>query len=242
MKFQALFLFYLIFCSGCSRNTLLEECTTSTGPRRQEIRNLPVFNEVQTNGNLNIFWHEAEEYKVRIEGGRNLLEQVRTSVENSCLKIENKNRCNWVRSFAPDIQVHIYGNQLRLLEIKGFGQIKTLDTLKSDVLYLRHYGASSAHFFLKTRELFVDLNGVGVLELSGESQWADFHAMSVGKLRAWDFRVENLRVHQRGQSPMQVSAAQKLSGIIESEADVLLKGRPEIDVDIRSKARILLKP
>lgn len=232
----------VLICASCSRNTLLEECTTSTGPKRIEVRTVDDFSEMEVHGNVGIHWHNGHRCKVELEGGRNLLEQVCTTVDKGKLKIENTNRCNWVRSFAKDIQVHVYGKQLRVLEVKGFGPINFFDTLHSPILYIRHYGASEVHLNLKSQELYVDLNGLGVLNLAGQSQKADFHAMSVAKLRAWEFQVENLRVHQRGQSPMQVKAVEKLTGIIESDADVLLKGKPEIEVDVRSKAKILFQP
>jgi hypothetical protein len=109
-----------------------------------------------------------------VYAGKNILQGIKTQVENNTLIIANENTCNWVRSYDKPIEVYISTPTLDSIVYQASGNLTSTnqfltDSLKLDVLE----GAGSIDLNIKAvRSTFnlhygtVDLNVKGRCHIS----------------------------------------------------------------------------
>ena len=67
--------------------------------------------------NVNLYLRQANENKLVLESGTNLMAKIITEVNsNGVLEIRNENQCNWVRSYDKPINVYLEFKDLDSLE------------------------------------------------------------------------------------------------------------------------------
>ena len=74
------------------------DCFKSTGKIVDEYRAVQQFNEIQVMNNINLFITYDTIQEIRVEAGKNLVNLIKTDVNNNRLIIKNNNKCNWIRS------------------------------------------------------------------------------------------------------------------------------------------------
>ena len=101
--------------SSCSKNS---KCFKSKGSLVTENRTMDNFNTIEIKGKLDVELIDASDNSISISGGENLVGFITSEVSNGTLVIDNKNKCNWMRSYKNGkIMVKISTNNLEHLKI-----------------------------------------------------------------------------------------------------------------------------
>jgi hypothetical protein len=120
--------------------------------------------------------------KVLVRGGNNLLNFVEVRGELGLLTIENKNRCNYLRSYEiPEVEIH-YTKLINIL-FEGTEHLYNEDTLITDYLTLT-LRDGAGHMELNVQAIDVNAintHGWGRLTLKGETQTLRGNLMGDGK-------------------------------------------------------------
>jgi hypothetical protein len=100
------------------------------------------FNELFLGKRLNYRLVKDSVDYVRIKGGKNLLKSVTLTNSNNVLRIENKNRCDFLRDLGAILEVEIHYTNLNRVDGVISHNLITADTLTGDYFNLSMTGAS----------------------------------------------------------------------------------------------------
>ncbi len=234
-------LILLVALCGCKRDQW-DDCITSTGPMRSEVRELGQFHEIDLDDRIDLIFEERPSGTVQVEAGRNLLHQVRTEISDGILMIRNGNRCNWVRSFKPRITVRVPLHDAHTLTIRGAGNITCTDTIERPVFRLEQWGAmGTADLILEVDALFIGLHtGAGDIVLKGRAaHFANYYSDMMGVIDATEFRSPVVNVNNSGLGDFRCWAFQEMNVQIKDVGNVYYRGDPVINSEITGTGSLI---
>lgn len=213
--------------SGCKKENM-GDCLKSTGSVQTEIRDLPDFNRLEVEDNINVFIRFGGPHRAEIEAGKNLLELIETEVEGNTLHIRNNNKCNWVRSYKHPIDITLYCDELDELIAHGYGTVETLDTLVQTSFLAEQWLASGMiKLLLNTDEVYLKSHtGPADFECRGHSDFLYAYNSSQGILKLDGVQAQNAFVWNTGTGDIYVNASDSLEILIENVGDVYYTGQP----------------
>jgi hypothetical protein len=112
------------------------DCIKSTGTITEVQRQLSDFSEIEVEDRIKVVLIQDTINQCRIKAGENLLPKIRTEVVNGKLMINNRNRCNFMRSYKPQIEVYVHFKNLYNINFYGAADLVSVNTIKVDTLYI----------------------------------------------------------------------------------------------------------
>lgn len=217
----------MALCGGCQREQW-DDCITSTGPQRTELRQLAVYQAITLHDRIDLVLEERPAGTVVVEAGRNLLAQVITEVDGGHLRIRNDNRCNWVRSFKPRITVRVALQDLHLLELLGTGDVSCNGTIRGPWFKLDQDGG------MGRTELRMEVDscsigsrsGAGDLICHGTAGAGSIYQSGTGHVDAYDLAIARAEVKNDGIVHLRCRATQRLIATVEGSGDIRYAGAP----------------
>lgn len=110
------------------------DCFVSTGLISKDKRVLTQFDSVKIGRRMQLILVEDTVNYVIVEAGNKISDNIKTTINNGLLSIENTNKCNWVRSYKNEIIIELHFNNLRHIHVEGSTNIESRDTLKQEEL------------------------------------------------------------------------------------------------------------
>ena len=157
-------------------------CFKKSGELSSRIYEFGSFNQLHLKEHLTYKLVQDSTNKVLVRGGSNLLNFVEVMGENGILTIENKNRCNYLRSYEiPEVEIH-YTKLINIL-FEGTERLYNEDTLITDYLTITlRDGAGHMELNVKAIDVnAINTHGWGRLTLKGETQSLRANLMGDGK-------------------------------------------------------------
>jgi hypothetical protein len=181
IPFWVLWTFWLMACA--KENRL--DCFLSAGPLRTETRVLP--NQplaLRVYDDVDVEWIRSDTPRVEFLAGRNLLRHLKSNLGARGLEIRNGARCNWVRDYGKPIRARVYTADLPEVELNGFGEFVTRDTLVMSNLLIRQYGTGKSVVWLRADSLHIGFDAFGRMEATGTADRAFYFTLGMGHLDA----------------------------------------------------------
>jgi hypothetical protein len=169
---KTIILISIIALGWACNKTPLCDCFDSAGSPNSQVRQLPFFNQIIANDNINVIITIGSPQQVTIEGGGNLISNIGANVSGGILTLHNNNICNWLRSYKKSgINVYITMPQLNTITNSGYGTISSQGTIAVDSLVL-YTTNSPGDIDLTVNAKFINahLFGTADLTLSGQCQ------------------------------------------------------------------------
>jgi hypothetical protein len=167
-------------------------CFKKSGELAIKVHEFGAFNQLHLKEHLSYKLIQDSTNKVLVRGGNNLLNFVEVRGELGLLTIENKNRCNYLRSFEiPEVEIH-YTKLINIL-FEGTERLYNEDTLITDYLTLT-LRDGAGHMELNVQAIDVNAintHGWGRLTLKGETQTLRGNLMGDGKFDFSQVTVSN---------------------------------------------------
>ncbi|MBP6313033.1 MAG: head GIN domain-containing protein [Flavobacteriales bacterium] len=223
-----LIVFGVVLIAGCQREQW-DDCITSAGPEREEIRKMEPFTTIDLNDRIDLVLEDRATNTIIVTAGRNLLDQVSTEVRDGVLFIKNDNRCNWVRSFKPRITVFVAIEAVEKLLLRGTGNITNTDTLVRDHFSVEQFNAQG------TTTLTVDVNvidivlhtGAGDVQLYGLcNHTANLYSGIMAPIDASGMRTRFVNVNNSSVSDIRCWATEGLNVQLRDVGDVYYRNVP----------------
>ncbi|MCB0793739.1 MAG: DUF2807 domain-containing protein [Flavobacteriales bacterium] len=227
MKRTTLVILALSFL-GCDKDQW-DDCITSTGPEREEVREPGAFQEVDLTDRIDVVLEQRASGTVAVVAGRNLMQQVRTEVRNGVLVIANDNRCNWVRSFKPRIVVRVPIADVERMTLRGNGNVTCTDTIRQDRFVLQQWGANgTAELLLSVRTADIGLHtGAGTVIARGMcEEKVDLYNGTMGPIDGSELRSPQVSVNNSGVTDIHCHPTSVLEVGIYNVGDVYYRGDP----------------
>ena len=215
------------------------DCFQTTGDIIQQEYELDGFNKIIVWNRVQLFISQGDERKVVIETGENLINEVRVRVEDSILKVSDRNSCNYTRDYdVTKVFVTFNKDSLEIrnssgLTVTGVGPIefKNLVLISEDREQEDEFHIDGDFRFdnLDVGELGIQANGISKFYLKGNAVSGNF-GLYDGDVRveAAELEVFNLFIFHRSTNKMIVNPINRIQGRIFSTGDVIAKNRPPI--------------
>ena len=157
-------------------------CFKKSGELSARTYYFGAFNQLHLKEHITFKLVQDSTNKVLVRGGNNLLNFIEVVGENGLLTIQNKNRCNYLRSYEiPEVEIH-YTKLINIL-FEGTERLYNEDTLITDYLTIT-LRDGAGHMELNVNAIDVNAintHGWGRLTLKGETQSLRANLMGDGK-------------------------------------------------------------
>jgi len=249
---KIVYIILVICCLGCDSENAWD-CFQTTGDIVRQQYEVDEFNKIIIWNRVQLFVSQGNELKVEVESGENLLNEVRVRVEDSILKVSDRNSCNYTRDYdVTKVFVTYPKDSLEIrnssgLTVTGQGPIELakLVLISEDRMQADEFHIDGDFQFdnLDLGELEIEANGLSKFYLSGKVVSGTF-ALYDGdaRIEAADLEVFNLFIFHRSTNNMIVHPINRIQGKLFSIGDVIAKNRPPfVDVEELFTGRLIFE-
>jgi hypothetical protein len=220
----------LIFFNSiaCNKSDPLD-CFKSTGKIVRVERAVGEFNSVLLKDNINLYLRQADQNKLEVEGGNNLLPKISTTVNNEgVLEISNENSCNWVRSYDKPLNVYLDFITLDTLEYRSIGDVTNVDTIRMDTLVIDvREGAGTIALTVDVTKVNSNLHyGTADIMISGKAVLSFDYLVGYGKIDNSSLIANQVYLENRSSNNIYVNSIKTLEVTINNIGNVYYKGNP----------------
>ncbi len=228
-KIRNLIILLLVF-SGC-RKDQWNDCFQGTGKEITVIRKVEPFTKIKAGEKFEILLTQdtTQNEEIKITAGSHIIGQITTRVKDNKLTIENKNTCNFVRSYKRKILIEIRVKYLDDIEIYSASNLTSKDTLhfeKSNYLKLKNYGLGDINIKIKLGFLDVQSINSGNIFLEGFSNIFSCSIEEASQLHACKLLCDDIYIDCHTPLDCYVNPKIKLYANIFYKGNVFYKNTP----------------
>lgn len=228
----------LLFVFACNSEDA-NDCFQTSGPIIQEEIVVNDFDRVLVERGIELIITEADEYRVMVETGENLINDVKVEVIGNRLVLTDNNNCNYVRDY--DI-TKIYINAPNLTEIRNASQYEVssnglltfpnLNLISEDFNESVDFTVGDFRLHINNQNLNIVSNNISSFYVNGttENLSVSFFSGS-GRFEGENLIAQDVEVSHRGSNDMIVNPQQSLTGLIRGTGDVISVNQPPL-VDV----------
>lgn len=236
---------------GCSSEKAWD-CFQTAGQIVEQEFDAEGFNKIIIWERVQLIFAQGPEYRVVVKTGENLMNEIRVRVEDSILKVSDRNSCNFVRDIGIT-QVFVTTPTLKEIRNSSGLPVEGRGIIKFDNLLLLSEDREVEDEFhidgdfnidnLDVGVLSIGANGISTFRLSGKAFSANFGIFDGdARIEAENLEIENLSIFHRGTSPMIVSPRNAIRGTITGIGDVISTTRPPIvEVEELFRGRLIFR-
>ncbi len=237
MKQPMYFVLVMLLFFSCKKPNQ-RKCLKKEGDLIVTEINLSSFDHLLLKENIEFVLIQDTVEKIIIEGGENLVGFISATVDNNVLKIENLNKCNFLRYESSKVKVYIHFKTLIELQFEGTETLVCQDTLNLSwfSLFVRD-GGGSVNLSINASHLYSTIsNGYGDFNISGNVNNADLYFQTTGYGDTYGLNVQDtLSIISYTPSVCKVnSEGSILKADIRGIGDIWYKGMPDSVNLIRS--------
>ena len=229
ISFPLFFMFPLmiILSAGCEQEDV--NCIASNGKIIRQERILGDFDSIDVRDYVNLVITQDTVNRVFVESGENIIDGITTEVVDRQLKLANKNRCNWLRSYDIPVDVYVSVKNLRKIYYLSSGNITTTNTLRSHSLQIEVWGGCG------TIDMDMDIyEGYYILQigtvdfnLHGRCAITTIYSGDYGPFHCKDLKTGYTFVTNAGSNDCYVNASQYMEANIGSIGNIYYTGDPD---------------
>jgi hypothetical protein len=204
-------------------------CFNGTGAVTSETRQLPVFNNVYVEDNVNLIFQEDTMQKVEVQAGKHLLHNIITEVSGGVLNIHNKNMCNFIRRYDIPIKIFIHykRNQVWQIRTKGTGTITSANAFTGDSIDLSSESSGDISFEMGGQcRTFTHQHGAGDITLTGSCDQVLIYSKGTGFTITENCVNNYTWVYTNTTGKITVDPSGLLITIIDGSGNIYYKGTP----------------
>ncbi len=174
--------------NSCKKDNLYD-CFKSTGPYETRIREVSGFINIEVNDKIDLYVSQGPIFEVKIEAGKNLFMNIRTTVTSGTLQIDNINKCNFVRSPKKKITAFVTLPYLRMVRNAGTGNVYFESQFVQDSLDIRVANSGDVHANVNLQYFQTSTHGNGDLYVAGQTDYCTLYTNGTNYLWMQDLVV-----------------------------------------------------
>jgi hypothetical protein len=216
-----------------------------TGPasgQSKETRSVSGFTKVSFGVSGDLFIKIGPEFKLVIEGDKDVLDEIETSVSGERLNIRKE---NWHFNFDNEkVTINITMPEIEGLSVSGSGKAQIMDPVKSDNLSLSVSGSGK----LITSDLNADdlncgISGSGdiILGSGGSIDNGDISISGSGSFSGEGIEIDHLEVSISGSGNCRCRAGDSLEAHVSGSGNITYSGNPKVDARVSGSGHVRSK-
>ena len=206
------------------------QCLKSTGSIINQEIGMPSFSKLDLNEKIEYCLVQDTICKVMLNGGENLLNEVKISVSNDRLVITNENKCNFLRSYKKVIKAEIHFVNITEINYRGTEELTNTDVLNLPWLTLSILNSSgSVKLNINSNSIYANASGgYGDFNLSGNTNYANLYIDNNGFCNTYGLKVkDSVRVISNTMGTMMVNSDNTiLKADIKNGGNIFYEGVP----------------
>jgi len=231
-------LIYIVVLSlflGCNSDKAWD-CFQTSGTIVQQEFELDTFTNIIVWDRVKLYISQGPKQKVVVQTGENLFNEIRVRVEDSILKISDRNSCNFVRDHETT-KVFVTTPELTKIRNSSGLTVENIGPISFEELNLVSEDREEEDEFhidgdfkldqLDVGSLYVETNGLSTFKLKGKAGFCFFRIYDGdARIEAEELLVKNIRLFHRGTNNMILYPELSIEGVITGLGDVICKNRP----------------
>jgi hypothetical protein len=229
-----LVLLSFVFLDGCTKGPLCD-CFKSTGSDISQDRDVSTFSQIQVENKVDVVLTQDTLERIRVVGGKNLIDEVETTVAGGCLYIRNHSSCNFMRGYSKHMTVYVSVHNLNTLYFNGAGSVACTNTLHDSLFtVLATDGSGSVNLTVTAQYISASINtGPASIRISGTANEIYMYSAGNGVIHTDDIPCKEIHLHQHGtgdlySASLPGSPSSLLDAELTSGGNVYCKGHPSI--------------
>ncbi|WP_178985852.1 head GIN domain-containing protein [Winogradskyella helgolandensis] len=231
-KLIYIFSLFLLACNSEDAN----DCFQTSGSIVQLEVSVTSFDRILVHRDIELIIKDAPDYKVTIETGENLINDVEVEVIDNRLVLTDHNSCNYVRDFGL---TKIYIETPTLTEIRtstqydissdGVLNYDTLNLLSEDYNETNEFTVGDFRLNINSNNLSISSNNLSFYYINGtvDNLFVGFYA-GAGRFEGENLIAQNVEVYHRGSNDMVVNPQQSLTGQLYGTGDLISVNEPPL--------------
>jgi hypothetical protein len=224
--YTAVISFFIFFTFQSCKKENLCDCFKSTGKETTISRDIKGFDRVTVNDNLDVYLSEGTEFSVKVTGGKNLVNLVKTVVKDGTLEITNDNKCNFVRTYKRRLKIYVTLPKLSEVTHRGVGTIYSENTFTTDSVIYHVFNSGDLHLKVDNLFLLGGINGMGDFYGSGKTKKHLLNVNGESWMHCEDLETETTDVVAKSSGWMYFKVSTELRAILKAAGNVYYNGSP----------------
>ncbi len=235
----------LIFtCFSCEK-----ECTEPIGDIISQEISVPFFNSIIVQSGIELIITDSVTQKIRLEAGKNRLDNVYVTVVNNILTLHADGSCLLSPTFSA-VKIHVSSPNITSIRNSSEYTVSSKNTLSYPQLTLLVENNGNNYLNIGNFELKVDNNTVRVVSngianttISGSTNSLNLtYANSIGKFQGAKLIAQHVQIFHRAENSIKVNPQKSIKGNIYSVGNVISFHRPPIvEVTAHYKGRLIFQ-
>jgi hypothetical protein len=219
------FLFLSLFLVGSSSCVInLQDTIYGSGDVITEDRSVSDFNKLKVSSGIDVIIKYGDSESLEIKADDNLIEHIKTEVEDGTLKIYTNKNLRKARSMT----VYLEYKKLNSIRISSAGDVSGQNKMVTDKLKIDISSAGDLDLEVEAEEIICDISSSGDARLHGTAEYLEADLSSAGDLHAYELIVENCDVSCSSAGDARVYATEELDLRCSSAGNIYYKGEAEL--------------
>lgn len=156
----------VLFFVSCKRENALD-CFKSNGVEVTETRDIGTFSIIVLHDKIDLNVIKGSEYKVDVVAGEHIIKNIKTTIKDGVLRLDNNNKCNFVRGYKRNVTVNVTVPSIVRVESRGVGTIKFSENFTQDTIQLLAENSGDIYLNGTFNQIKTSSHGNGDIYLSG---------------------------------------------------------------------------
>lgn len=207
----------------------------------KETRNLTGFTKVSFGVPGNLYIRFGSDYKVVLEGDKDLLADIETKVSGGRLVIKKE---IWMQNNNKKIIVNITMPSIEDLGVSGSGQAEITDGVKAEDLDLNVSGSGKIIINdLTADNIDCGISGSGdiIIKGTGSVEEAEIAISGSGNYTGESLEIKSAEISISGSGSCQCNVTDTLEASVSGSGNVTYTGNPRIDARVSGSGRVRSK-
>ena len=230
---KILVLWFSVFLISCNSDSEID-CFKKQGDVIEKFAETDYFDKIHIGLNIELIVSQSDETKIKVEYGKNLIDNVHFEVENYELKITNKSNCSMLRNYHPAkvfvsipnlVKIHS-GSQY---SVKSAGVLKFPSLLLESGIIEESLPISFFDIEVDNQELKINDNVSTAFRVSGKTEKLDIRFWSdAGRFEGENLIANEVAFYHRSSNDIIIYPITKVTGKLAGTGNLVLKNTPEI--------------
>lgn len=192
---------------------------------QKQTRNVESFTVVSLGISGELIIRQGNKTEVVLEGSKETLERIETTVDGNRLKIRTKNG-QWHRNYSR-VKVYVTVKNFEGASVSGSGDMRSDGMLRGENIDLSVSGSGNIDLDLEADKVDMSISGSGEIHIAGKSNEGELTISGSGKLYALDFAAETYNIRISGSGDARVNVSKSITSKISGSGTVRYKGNPD---------------
>ncbi len=231
------------FSFGCGQPDA-PDCIQRAGKVTIIEEALPPFYGLELNDMITYQLHTSSEYKIKITGPENWINEISYTIEDGKLTIEDQNHCKLIRNKDKKIIVDIYAPKYDDVLNLSYQHVEVMDTLFQHKLkWINENAPANCSILFHGDSCIVEMpKGTGDITLKGQSYFTSLYSNALGKLNAREMKAQYLNVNHNSLQDIYADAEEYLFVILQNKGNLLLSKFPvQIETIQEDSGRLIIE-